>query len=150
MATYAKELSLQEKNPVIAVLFKDSDCTQSETWNAQYKAMKEGFQSVEGYKLGVPMIPKPTSEAWLLCALQNNAYQQCTKLENESGNDSSKNNLKKQLDTAIGHKYDNEEMILWVQNGKVDANKIDMPSFDCFKSDLEKSVISVSQETGGL
>jgi len=44
---------------------------------------------------GVAMIPKPKSEAWLLCALKNKPYESCEKLEDRSGNDDSPNSLKK-------------------------------------------------------
>jgi len=59
-----------------------------------------GFK-IEKFDRGVAMIPKPKSEAWLLCALRNKAYENCQKLEDRSGNDDSPNSLKKELD-ALG------------------------------------------------
>jgi hypothetical protein len=64
------------------------------------RSMLTGFE-VEHISTGVPMIPKPKSEAWILCALRNN-YQHCAKLEDESGNDRSPNPLKQQLEDYLG------------------------------------------------
>ncbi len=56
--------------PVIAVLFRDSDGTASSgrgLWEDKRKSIEDGFGEA-GFDYGVPMIPKPKSEAWLLCA----------------------------------------------------------------------------------
>lgn len=50
-------------------------------WTDKLESMKNGFKEADCI-LGVPMIPKPKSEAWLLCACKENAYQHCAALEN--------------------------------------------------------------------
>ncbi len=88
---------------VIAVLFRDSDGTASAgrgDWENKRKSILAGFTK-ENYEYGVAMIPKPKSEAWLLCAVKVNPYQHCQQLEDESGNDNGQNPLKVQLSEAL-------------------------------------------------
>ena len=54
------------------------------------------------------MIPKPKSEAWLICALKRDPYQVCERLEARSGNDQSPNSLKRELEQLLGIKPSRE------------------------------------------
>jgi hypothetical protein len=84
------------------------------------------------------MLPKPKSEAWILCALRNQ-YQSCAKLENESGNDSSPNSLKKQLEEHLGETVSRTLINEKIEMGVIDINKIsDMPSLTAFKVHLDE------------
>lgn len=128
-------------NDVIVVLFRDKDGTNSSSstlWNDKIKSMETAFEQEKIN--GIPMIPNPKSEAWLICALKNNPYQNCVQLENRSGNDDSPNNLKDELKTILstmGKEYnDINEMI---KNESIDIYKIKMPSFDYFLEKLESS-----------
>ena len=100
--------------------------------------MARGFAAA-GYVRGVPMLPKPKSEAWLLCALQEHAYQNCIRFESISGNDHSPNSAKKQLEAAMleyGKTYaDAPDMVV---DGMISPQEIDMPSFNAFRSRLEE------------
>lgn len=144
LSRIAKE-KCEEKgdNEVIAVLFRDCDGTgtsSSTLWNDKIKSMETAFAQEEIN--GIPMIPNPKSEAWLICALKNNSYQHCEQLEKRSGNDDSPNNLKDELKAilvTIGKEYNNiNEMI---KNEEIDIYKIKMPSFDYFLKKLE-SILS--------
>ena len=78
-----------EKGEDIAILFRDTDGTQSTSpsnWKERAESIHDGFKD-SGFQNGVAMVPKPTSEAWILCCLQN--YKNCDKLEELSGNQSS-------------------------------------------------------------
>ena len=143
LSRIAKE-KCEEKgdNEVIAVLFRDCDGTgtsSSTLWNDKIKSMETAFAQEEIN--GIPMIPNPKSEAWLICALKNNSYQHCEQLEKRSGNDDSPNNLKDELKAilvTIGKEYNNiNEMI---KNEEIDIYKIKMPSFDYFLKKLESSL----------
>lgn len=143
LSRIAKE-KCEEKgdNEVIAVLFRDCDGTgtsSSTLWNDKIKSMETAFAQEEIN--GIPMIPNPKSEAWLICALKNNSYQHCEQLEERSGNDDSPNNLKDELKAilvTIGKEYNNiNEMI---KNEEIDIYKIKMPSFDYFLKKLESSL----------
>ena len=104
--------------------------------------MRSGFRSVD-CELGVPMVPKPKSEAWLLCALKRSPYQGCADLEDLSGNDDSPRSPKKLLAEAVGSSVvpvPAEEQVDWVRTGRVDPFRIQMPSFDQFKTDLLEAV----------
>ena len=139
LADAAKEVAGEVGCDAVAILFRDSDGTASAgrgEWAAKRDSMLNGF-AAEGYPLGVPMLANPKSEAGLLCALRPTPYQGCESLENASGNDSSPNNLKNQLDTALGEKANREVLRQLVADGRIDPFKIDMPSFTDFKSRLE-------------
>jgi hypothetical protein len=108
--------------PLLLVLFRDADGTASAErgeWKDKWKSMLKGFEAGQ-VSTGVPMIPKPKSEAWVLCALRNN-YQNCGKLEAESGKNDSPNSLKQQLEECLGEP--GSRMLL---NDKIDAGAIDL------------------------
>jgi hypothetical protein len=118
----------------IAILFRDCDGTNSSHrthCQDKYNSMINGFEAEE-YKNGVAMLPKPKSEAWLLCALKND-YQNCQALETESGNDKSPKDLKTQLEAfEISH----EEICDKIKNNDINIEKINMSSFNLFKERL--------------
>lgn len=119
---------------VVAVLFRDSDGTRSsprDEWQRKRKSMADGFE-LSGCSTGVPMLPRPKSEAWLLCALKEPPYQHCARLEDTSGNDGSPNSLKRQLAALIGREPGAEEQSDWVRDGRVDPDRLNLPSFQAF------------------
>jgi hypothetical protein len=92
---------------------------------------------------GVPMVPRPKSEAWLLCALRAPGYANCAPLEEASGNDASPNSLKKQLAARCGGADPTaDQQADWVMTGVVDSLRIDMPSFNAFKQALHTAAQS--------
>ena len=98
MAQIAIECQQSENVEILAILFRDSDDATScgrGLWQEKHQSMLDGFTR-EKFLYGVPMVPKPISEAWLLCALRER-YQHCDGLENESGRCGTANPLKKQL-----------------------------------------------------
>ncbi len=135
LAIKAKTLAIECKDEVVSVLFRDADGTAS-TMRGLYEAKREsmfrGFE-MEAYSSGIPMIPKPKSEAWLLCALKSAPYQHCAALEKESGNDNSPKALKKQLEQALGHHADSNELADLVKNRTINVTTIHMPSLNDFK-----------------
>lgn len=143
LASAAKAKSEEVSDQVVAILFRDSDGTASAgrgNWDDKRKSMIEGFKA-ERYELGVAMVPKPKSEAWLLCATKESPYQHCAALEAESGNDRSgrvplKDQLSASLDGAAGTGNLNQLVI----KNQIDVDRIDMPSFNIFKEDLKKAV----------
>ncbi len=135
----AKQTSAQEQQPVVVVLFRDGDgvrATPAGVWQEKVDSMHRGFAMVE-CDTGVPMVPRPKSEAWLLCALRPPGYANCAPLEDASGNDASPNSLKKQLAALSGGADPSaDEQADWVMTGAVDPLRIDMPSFNAFKQAL--------------
>lgn len=96
LALCAKDKETELNDEIIAVLFRDSDGTASADrglWKYKWDSIIQGF-SDEGFNQGVPMVPKPKSEAWIICSVKQNPYQGCRTLENRSGNDKSPNSLK--------------------------------------------------------
>ena len=135
----AKEIAVEDGAPVLAVLFRDGDGTRSTPageWQAKVDSMHRGFAMVE-CDTGVPMVPRPKSEAWLLCALRPPGYVNCAPFEDASGNDASPKSLKKQLAALSGGTDPSaDEQAGWVVTGAVDPLRIDMPSFNAFKQAL--------------
>jgi hypothetical protein len=138
LLAHKKSQEIGDEIPMILVLFRDADGTASSDrgeWKDKMESMLTGFE-VEQISTGVPMIPKPKSEAWILCALRNK-YRNCGKLEDLSGNDDSPNSLKQQLEEYLG-----ESGSRIVLNDKIDAGEIDidqitdMPSMNAFKDRL--------------
>ncbi|NDV26050.1 hypothetical protein [Desulfovibrio sp. JC010] len=101
LASIAKKIGKQKKTPTIALLFRDCDgsnTAENTRWEKLISSMEQGFAAAE-HKRGVAMIPKPKSEAWLLCCKKETPS--CESLEEESGNDASPNSLKKQLEEQM-------------------------------------------------
>ena len=141
LGLYAKKVSENEPDiAIIAVLFRDGDGTNSKKeWNHKLESIRDGFVQVK-FLTGVPMVPNPKSEAWMICALRTPAYSDCASLEDESGNDNSSNPLKDQLARLCGGLHPTAETQAdWVKEGMVDPSRIEMPSFSVFKEDLRKA-----------
>ena len=126
--------------PVGAVLFHDTDGTRSDPktlWKDKTESIEKGFEA-EDFSRGVPMVPKPKSEAWLLCAAQENAYNNCARFEDLSGNDASPQLAKGELEKALnarGRTYG--DVCDMVESGEINPQQIKMPSFDYFRDRLE-------------
>jgi hypothetical protein len=139
LAKIAKNLEEAESCEVIAILFRDSDGTASAgrgLWQDKRQSMLDGFKE-EAFVRGVPMIPKPKSEAWLICALKDQPYQNCLVLENRSGNDNSPNSLKAELASILEEQVDRDLLCQVFNEKNVRFEKIDMPSFKAFLARLE-------------
>jgi hypothetical protein len=144
-------LALSEKNdrtPVIAVYFRDCGGSNSSSlhwWEDLYKSMteKSGFQLL-GLATGVPMIPKPISEAWLICALKIEPYINCQELENETGSPHASRPLKDTYRSLLARRDRNIcDLIKPVDTSDkcvINALKIDMNSFNTFKRDFSKAL----------
>lgn len=147
LAQYAKEKEAEIGKEIVAVLFRDADGTVSaerSLWEDKHQSMMQGFHA-EDFMRGVPMVPKPKSEAWIICAVQKNSYQNCEKLENRSGNDSSPKSLKKELRTILNGKVSSDDLCTLVEDRTIDVDRIDMPSFTTFKTVLQTALASNEQ-----
>jgi len=142
LAVTAKQLMVELNDEVVAVLFRDVDGTRSTKrglYEAKRDSMMRGFE-MEEYAKGIPMMPNPQSEAWLLCAVQESPYDNCDKLENMSGNDNSPNDLKTQLEKTIGEHVGAQELAEMALDGRIDVHRIDMPSMNWFKKRLSEAL----------
>ena len=129
LAQIAKLESSRRGVQVIPILFRDADKpSHNGEWANKRQSMLDGFE-IEEVINGVPMIPKPTSEAWVLCALREN-YQNCEKLENEKSSPDSKNPLKDQLEQHLG-----EQGTRSILNDKIDCD-LKSTSFLCDLSQM--------------
>lgn len=94
-----------------AILFHDCDFTRKEVnpgqrkarYKAIVRAMERGFK-MAGFKNGVPMVPRPRSESWLLCLCRQADAPGHAYFEELPGNDKAPNSGKKRLANALGCK----------------------------------------------
>jgi hypothetical protein len=155
LARIAKEVAESEQCQTGGVLFRDADGTRSadrSQRDAKVRSMQSGF-AAESFPNGVPMVPKPKSEAWLLCALQEHPYQECDRFEALSGNDDSPNPAKDLLDEAIGSQSNAGDLAEFVAKGRVDVQQIEMPSFREFRERMEevaKTMLSGPENPGQI
>lgn len=143
----ALRIETERGDAAIAILFRDCDGTRSapsDLWDGKWDAMTGGFLRAQLGDKGVPMLPKPKSESWLLCAVQSPPYQHCGRLESMSGNDDSPHSVKDALDAAHGAKLSAAEQVEWLDEHGYDhvavANQ--MQSFSRFKQRLNLALTS--------
>jgi len=140
LARIAKEK--QDSRPdeeVIAVLFRDCDGTASAgrgLWDDKHDSILHGFQQ-EGFDWGVPMLPKPKSEAWLIAGITGRMSHEGTPLEEWSGNDNAPTPLKAALAELIGQQPSREVLYGLMRDGTVDYERIHLPKFDVFHARLQ-------------
>ncbi len=141
LSRIALELEGQLNDEVVAVFFRDSDGVQNSDrglWNDKVQSMYSGFDA-EKFVRGVPMIPKPKSEAWILCALKY-GYKGCETLEERSGNDHSPNSLKRELETHNDGYLAAAVLVELVANRTIDVDRLTLPSFLAFRRRLEQVI----------
>lgn len=107
LGKHAQAVAVERNDSVIAVFFRDSDGTNSApktVWEAKVGSIQAGFQLAD-FSSGVPMVPRPKSEAWMLCGFfkRENATRDCHWLEDEPGNDASPNSLKARMANHVGY-----------------------------------------------
>lgn len=139
----AINLAHEAGEAVVAVFFRDTDGTRSShagLWADKWQSVCDGFKAAE-FEHGVPMLPKPKSEVWLLCVAGANPGGACAHLEDLSGNDASPNSAKAQLEAALGHHHGGNELADWLANQHVDIGRLEtMPSFQAFHQALTHAV----------
>lgn len=127
----------------IAVLHRDADTrnrTPATEWAQKVQSMEDGFTRA-GYDRGVPMLPRPISEAWLLC-LARQTGPACALLEDEAGNPDSANPLKRQLADALGLEEEASAtaLVAWLAQTSPDWTRLGgMPSFAHFHQRLQNA-----------
>ena len=148
LASYAKATEHQ-----IAAYFHDTDGTRQELQDDPQRrkhlvdAVHEGFRAAEFSECGVPVVPKPTSEAWFLCAIKKDHYQHCEALETElSGNiRSPERSPKIRLAEALGDsEYGREELCEIARSIEID--KLDMPSFNELRTDMKRAITFICDQ----
>ena len=143
----AKGIEHNEDVPSLSVIFRDSDGTNSvgiNHWRELVSAISEGYTAA-GYSAGVAMVPKPKQEGWLLCALKQDPYVGCQPLEDEPGNDASPNSLKGQLREAVGGEPTIDDMCEWITSRRFDSTRVEMESFEYFRSSLHSALDHVGR-----
>lgn len=133
----ALELEGDEHDKSVAVLFRDADGTNSSSADistVKRNSMISGFERAQ-YKRGVPMVPLPKSEAWLLCAAKDDPYQNCGILENLPGNDDAPRSAKRLLNEALDGQTSAKDLCEWLDGFQFDHISVgnQMPSYREFR-----------------
>jgi hypothetical protein len=144
LAEIAQALEESRQDKAVAVLFRDCDgtrTTQAGVWQSKWDSMQSGFNRAQ-FDRGVPMLPNPKSEAWLLCAATPQ-LSDCARFENVSGNDDSPNSAKAQLDAVLGGHQTGATLCDWLDAHPIDeARAATMLSFKAFQQSLEQALIA--------
>ena len=137
----------------MAAYFHDTDGTRSQLAgmpDRQEKltqAIKEGFRAARFEEQGLAIVPKPTSEAWLICGAKEEPYQHCAVLELQlSGNDKSpKAAPKAVLGMMLGEQnYTRSDLNHLVD--RLDPAQIDMPSFNSLREQIQTAIQAICGE----
>lgn len=130
----AQQLAADNVDSVMAVLFRDTDGTRSapgQLWQTKWDSMVNGFASAD-FAFGVPMLPKPKSEAWLLCAAQTARHSHAA-FEAISGNDDSPKSAKDRWEGIMGSPQNAALEAEWCAGNPTEwTNLLTMPSFKAF------------------
>lgn len=136
LARKAKELSRENADTTVAILFRDAD--RGSEYQAKRKSIQDGF-SLESYPTGVAMVPLPTSEAWLLSSVLDSAASlDGHRLENFTDRDLLKQRL---ADIAGGTSVRD-------MNPSPDSISLMLDSYSRFRSDLELCIKTLSWSQG--
>jgi len=140
LAYISKQKANASNCPASAILFRDADSNDRADYETVWKSIDDGFKAEGFEEFGVPMVPKPTSEAWLICALREPPYQHCAKLEvSLSGTGKGHRPAKAILEQLLSsHGKTIDEVADMFDEGVISPFKIDMPSFDRFRMRLEE------------
>lgn len=137
--TLAQQIEAGEGDCAVAVLFRDSDGTHTvpdSAWSEKWTSIEQGFIRAR-FDRGVPMLPRPTSEAWLLCAAKPEPYQNCSALEDLPGNQVSERHPKKELARVFGKEMPSQELYEWLEEHPFEPDRaIEMESYRAFRDRL--------------
>lgn len=135
LARLSKEIEDKTGFKTISMLFRDADTKATGgrgDWQDKWDSIINGFED-ERIQTGVPMVAKPISEAWILCALQY-AYRNCSTLETITASKKSPYSLKNQLEEHLGQPVTRTLLNNKIDDGEIDFTCInDMPSLNKFK-----------------
>jgi hypothetical protein len=143
LGKHAQYVGTERNDAVVAVFFRDSDGTNSAPqtlWKSIFESMRAGFL-LSGFPSGVPMVPRPKSEAWMICGLlkHDNPASNCAWLEDEPGNDASPHSLKTRLAGHLGYEPTAEQQADLVVSGRISPDLIDLSSFIRFSEELDRA-----------
>ncbi len=137
----AKQRMQEDGCPYIAVLFRDGDGSRSkDEWQEKWDSIVRGF-ALEDYNFGVPMVPRPKSEAWLLQAHRDHENPSET-YETRTGNRASSFDMKAQLELLIKSHPSREYLVQLIDDGIIRAENISAQcsSFCAFRDALVHAV----------
>ena len=146
----------RDRHKDAVVYFHDQDRTNSAPTNTAQqleRAMEYGFDMAR-YEFGIPMIPVPRSEAWLLAYFQkglenHQPYNKAEVFEKLPGSDKSPKSAKKLLCRAVGVKVESDIYPnIMEEFNDIDWTRVDMPSYNRFRKRL-KVVLDAYRTTTG-
>lgn len=144
--TLAQQIEAGEGDCAVAVFFRDSDGTHSVpdgAWAEKWASIEQGFIRAR-FERGVPMLPRPTSESWLLCAAKAAPYQNCSALEELPGNQVSERHPKKELARVFGEEKSSQALREWLEEHPFEPDRaMEMGSYRAFRERLTEVLTTV-------
>lgn len=148
LGSYAKQKMHEEGCPYIAVLFRNGDGSRpKDEWKEKWDSIENGFLLEEFY-FGVPMVPRPKSEAWLLQAHKDHDNPSET-YETKTGNRASSFDIKEQLELLIGDHPSREYLVQLIDEGSISPLRISeqCSSFTAFREALKNALASALESS---
>ena len=146
LGSIANQKMHEENCPYIAVLFRDGDGSRSkDEWQEKWDSIVRGF-ALEDFNFGVPMVPRPKSEAWLLQAHMNQENPSET-YETRTGNRASSFDMKAQLELLIEGHPSREYLVQLIDEGIISPKNISAQcsSFRTFRDALVHALTEALQ-----
>jgi hypothetical protein len=99
------KLKGKEIELLLVAFFRDSDTTKQKEWRKKYNSIIDGFK-IGQCEQGVPMLPKTSSEVWLLSSiLKSHKMENGKNLEEIGDRDYLKTELKKKINNEDINDY---------------------------------------------
>jgi len=139
-ARIAQSQAQDRGDTVVAVLFQDADCEANAGRGeaaAKRQSMEDGFTQEE-FDTGVPMVPEPTSEAWLVEGFRNSPNANA--VEDTFSGLTRADKLKKELEVMLGEPPTRARLRSLVESNDVNIENIETQSFIEFKTRLEEVI----------
>lgn len=152
LAIASKTIAQNAANePIVAVLYRDSDNTNSTPrteWREKFDSIVQGFE-IQDFRYGIPMVAKPIGEAWMISGFMRHTSKQSLELETESSNPNSLNPIKERLDEILSFAYPldgtgkREKMNRLVNDGHVTSDNITASSFMHFLDKIKAALLEI-------
>jgi len=118
----------KEENCQVAVLMRDAS---KHKFQSVYNEIKSGFRSAK-FENGIPAVPVPESEAWLICCLDPKESRQI---------EDSTEDMKILLEKKLSEKHQPHNKETWNEiAAQCAAEDIQAPSFQRYRADMEKVI----------
>jgi hypothetical protein len=114
------KLKDRETDLLLVVFFRDSDTIEQKEWEDKYNSIVSGFKAGQCER-GIPMLPKTSSEVWLLSSILDSHKMDGRILEKIRDRDSLKRILKEKIgnDNIYDYQFDFSKISAHISSYKI-------------------------------